>query len=42
VEKRKNDKIQKRNENISKRKKDKKDNKMKKLAKKGRSVPGFR
>merc|ERR1712083_909492 len=33
---------QKRTENIKKRKTDKKANKMKKLAKKGRSVPGFR
>ena len=41
VNKRKDAKIQKRNDNIAKRKKDKKDNKMKKLAKKGR-VPGFR
>ena len=41
VNKRKDAKIQKRNDNIAKRKKDKKDNRMKKLAKKGR-VPGFR
>ena len=33
---------QKRTENIKKRKTDKKANKMKKMAKKGRSVPGFR
>ena len=41
VNKRKEAKIQKREDNLKKRKKDVKDNKMKKLAKKGR-VPGFR
>jgi hypothetical protein len=34
--------ISKREENIGKRKKDNKDTKMKKLAKKGRNIPGFR
>lgn len=41
-DKRKDARQHKRSENINKRKQDKKQNKMKKLAKKGRSVPGFR
>ena len=40
-DKRKQAKVNKRNENISKRKQDKKDKKMKKMVKKGR-IPGFR